>query len=155
MGFDDIIAGKRFGGLTAVEFVGHDGRGQALWRFKCECGHEKITRAYSARSGMTKSCGCLTRRPKAHNIAGLKFGRLTAIERVGRDSNRNARWRFKCDCGQEIVVLAMIVKAGDTRSCGCLRQDWLKACRARTSAKSGQLDSAGIDIPMTHGTIAE
>lgn len=62
-----LLAGERFGLLTAVSEVGRSSRGAILWLFKCECGREHITRATSARLGKTGSCGCLYGRPGANS----------------------------------------------------------------------------------------
>ena len=53
------ITGQRFGKLTAVERVGNDKRGRALWKCRCDCGRYKVTSLNSLRNGYTKSCGCL------------------------------------------------------------------------------------------------
>lgn len=52
------IAGEKFGRLTAIEPVGVDHIGAWLWRFKCDCGKEVITRGTAAKSGGTTFCGC-------------------------------------------------------------------------------------------------
>lgn len=54
------------------------------------------------------------------NIAGKKFGRLTAIESA---ETRNGRmfWRCKCECGNERIVLREHLTRGSTTSCGCAR----------------------------------
>ena len=52
------------------------------------------------------------------DITGMKFNRLTAIEYAGQGSC-GARWKFKCDCGNEIVTSSYPVRNGKTKSCGC------------------------------------
>lgn len=52
--------------------------------------------------------------------AGQRYGRLTSLEFVERDKNRNAIWRFRCDCGAELVARTGNVRNGSTQSCGCL-----------------------------------
>lgn len=57
---------------------------------------------------------------------GQRFGRLTAIEPAGYKHWRRERrplWRFQCDCGNTIVTLRESVRAGNTRSCGCLKME--------------------------------
>lgn len=49
--------------------------------------------------------------------------KLTAIECVGRKEPGGYLWRCKCDCGNEIVRLTKELRSGQTRSCGCLRDD--------------------------------
>lgn len=50
-----------------------------------------------------------------------KFGRLTAVKFIETDDHGNARWLFACECGEEHVAIAHVVRRGDTKSCGCLR----------------------------------
>lgn len=54
------ITGRRNGRLVAVECVGRNYEGRALWRAKCDCGNEKVVQANNLlRDAGTKSCGCL------------------------------------------------------------------------------------------------
>ena len=54
--------GERFGRLVAVEMVERDQKWRDhKWRFRCDCGGEAITGIKQAKSGHTKSCGCLFR----------------------------------------------------------------------------------------------
>lgn len=57
------------------------------------------------------------------DLTGQKFGKLTAIEPVGRNNRRNILWRCMCDCGNEYVVSSHALSSGNTRSCGCYRSD--------------------------------
>jgi hypothetical protein len=61
---------------------------------------------------------------------GHRYGRLTVIARVGRASNRDALWSSRCDCGSEIEVSASNLRAGHTRSCGCLMRETAAAMGA-------------------------
>jgi hypothetical protein len=49
------------------------------------------------------------------------FGRLWALTRCPSNAHGQARWRCLCDCGNRTVALAMLLRSGQTRSCGCLR----------------------------------
>lgn len=63
---------------------------------------------------------------RAKNLAGKKFGRLTAIERVNPISLQSAFcvwWRCQCECGQIASVSAASLMSGKTKSCGCLRRE--------------------------------
>lgn len=53
------------------------------------------------------------------DYTGKRFGFLTAVSFAGR-VNKKTRWLFRCDCGNERTILAHTVRAGRTRSCGCL-----------------------------------
>jgi len=53
------LAGLRFGSLVAISHVGFDKFGNRLWRCRCDCGYEKITRAGNLTGGRITSCGCV------------------------------------------------------------------------------------------------
>jgi hypothetical protein len=55
----DMI-GRRFDRLIVVSDAPSDARQQAMWKCRCDCGQETITRGSDLRFGKSKSCGCLT-----------------------------------------------------------------------------------------------
>lgn len=57
---------------------------------------------------------------KMINITGQRFGRLVAIECVGKNENKSCIWRCKCDCGKEITALTKDLRFGTVTSCGCV-----------------------------------
>lgn len=59
--------------------------------------------------------------------AGDRFARLEAVEFVGLDRRNNVEWRFKCDCGNQLVSRVTSVRCGYTVSCGCHRADVARA----------------------------
>ena len=61
---------------------------------------------------------------KPMNIAGQRFGRLTAVELLPERSRTGARlWRCQCDCGKEKIAPTAALNGGYIRSCGCMMQD--------------------------------
>ena len=68
------------------------------------------------------------------DIAGQKFGRLTAIEHVG-----NSRWRFRCDCGNTHTARQTAVVNGKQKSCGCYLDE-----KSENLSKIGQNDLYGM-----------
>lgn len=58
------------------------------------------------------------------DITGQKFGMLTAIKFVRKDSklakSRSYLWQFKCDCGKLILYARNPVISGHKASCGCI-----------------------------------
>ena len=54
-----IIIGKKYNRLTAIELHCLNERGLKLYRFKCDCGVEKIMPGFYVNLGRIKSCGCL------------------------------------------------------------------------------------------------
>lgn len=59
----------------------------------------------------------------AQDLTGQKFGRLTVIKPIGKNSWGNVVWLCKCDCGQDHIVCASKLKDGHSRSCGCLARE--------------------------------
>jgi len=66
---------------------------------------------------------------------GQKYNRLLTIKFVLMDSRyHKARWKFRCDCGSEIITFANVVRSGKTKSCGCIGTEAkIKHGRAGTS----------------------
>ena len=57
------------------------------------------------------------------DISGMRFGRLTAIEFVGRNKDKRAVWKCICDCGRIVNVTGKSLRNGNTKSCGCYSID--------------------------------
>jgi hypothetical protein len=55
-------------------------------------------------------------------MIGLKFGRLTVLEKV---SGKYGWVRARCDCGVVKDVYASRLRDGKTRSCGCIKREML------------------------------
>lgn len=72
--------------------------------------------------------------PAALNISDQRFGRLVAVESVGSNLTNGRQWLCACDCGASCVVPAGRLRAGKTRSCGCLNDETRgKQCVARNT----------------------
>jgi hypothetical protein len=55
--------------------------------------------------------------------AGMRFARLVVICRADNNGQGSAQYQCRCDCGAETLVRAYSLRAGKTRSCGCLASD--------------------------------
>src|SRR5580704_13207476 len=54
---------------------------------------------------------------------GAKYGRLTVIDaEYGKDGRGNFLALCQCECGNQKVILHHSIRAGCTRSCGCICQ---------------------------------
>jgi hypothetical protein len=118
------LSGKRFTRLIVVTFAGKI-NGHRCWNVVCDCGVEKVVRGEALLNGRTQSCGCLQKERTTCDIAGQRFGRLTALEpTTKRDTNGSTIWRFLCDCGTVCEVSIKNVYPNRqgycTKSCGCL-----------------------------------
>jgi hypothetical protein len=78
---------------------------------------------------------------KAINLVGRVFGRLTVLARAGSTDRAPPRplWRCRCACGEETVVLAESLRAGRTRSCGCLRAEIARELSPRSPSLVGEV----------------
>ena len=56
------------------------------------------------------------------DLVGQKFGRLTVVSRVKRE-RLGTYWLCCCDCGLTKEVRTSSLKAGSTKSCGCLYKE--------------------------------
>lgn len=119
------ITGKRFGRLVAVEFMYYDNKYRDCWLFTCDCGNKKVMPAAHVKWGRVRSCGCLAKERitslNKQNIAGEKYGRLTAIRPTKRrDVSGSIIWECICECGNKALYSVNRLKQGRTKSCGCL-----------------------------------
>lgn len=63
---------------------------------------------------------------KFQDMTGMKFGRLTVLERVPNLPNsRVTRWKCKCDCGNVVFVNRNNLLHKKCKSCGCLAKEEL------------------------------
>ncbi len=69
-------------------------------------------------------------RPR-RDLTSQVFGRLTVTRLSSITSYKNVRWECKCSCGNIVVIARSHLVDGNTKSCGCLRED------LRLNAKPG------------------
>ena len=53
------------------------------------------------------------------DLTGMRFGRLTVIEKTEERRSHRVIWLCKCDCGNEVKVMSSNLITGHTKSCGC------------------------------------
>lgn len=127
MGKFQNLVGQTFGRLTVIERVENNKAGRVCWKCRCTCGNEVIVTGHDLKNGDTKSCSCLNKEKISErslkNLVGMTFGRLTVIERAGSDKHKNALWRCRCTCGNEIFVVSQKLLSGHTQSCNCLNRE--------------------------------
>lgn len=76
------------------------------------------------------------------DLTGQRFGRWVVVERQPNSKNGSARWKVKCDCGNESTVYGFTLRNGETKSCGCLN--------AELASKRQQINPTCL-LTKTHG----
>lgn len=71
---------------------------------------------------------------KAEDLTGRRFGRLTAMEHLGKGV-----WLCRCDCGAEKQIRSGALKSGRTASCGCLQRESRERHKDLTGQRFGRL----------------
>ena len=74
-----IKPGDKLNRLTAVEFEYIGPHHRRHFKFRCDCGREKIISAEAVISGNTKSCGCLSRETKAAKALPGHIGAMRQV----------------------------------------------------------------------------
>lgn len=67
------------------------------------------------------------------DLTGQRYGQLVVLEEAepgeSKSGNRLRRWLCQCDCGNKKVIWQGVLRAGRTKSCGCLnhstKRDWM------------------------------
>lgn len=65
-------------------------------------------------------------------LAGRVFGRLTVLPLVRMNPTM---WLCRCECGTELYIRAATLKAGISKSCGCLQKDLAKVAHTTHGMK--------------------
>lgn len=65
--------------------------------------------------------------PRAIDMRGNVFGRLTVVEPAGHTADGRLSWRCRCECGREVVAAGKHLRNGGTRSCGCIVKERIAA----------------------------
>ena len=140
-----VKPGEVYGLLTVIAELAERDRGGRVFLCRCDCGSTQAVRAVELRAGKTRSCGRLRRDrrgwrpvppPAIH--PGERYGRLVVLREAERPSSGGARaYVCVCLCGRETTVRGSNLKRGQTRSCGCLLQDYRRRGGRRVTDASG------------------
>lgn len=71
------------------------------------------------------------------DMTGRRFSSLVVVAEH-RESAR-VKWVCQCDCGGQVIVQSADLKAGHTRSCGCLQRE-ITIGRNKAMASHGECD---------------
>ena len=116
------LTGKKFGRLTPKEYV----KG-GKWICECECGNIIIVDTRNLNSGHTKSCGCLQKEKASQNtydMSNYEDDNIKVLSRDGSDEQQIAMWKCLCkNCGNIFSTRGSSIRAGYTKSCGCVHSE--------------------------------
>ena len=114
------LTGQTFGRLTVTSQTDKRSKDACIvWNCTCECGKTKEVPTNYLTSKSVQSCGCLWR---LEDIVGQTFGYLTVIKITEKRSPKGyVIFECKCKCGNMKLVEGSPLKAGNVRSCGCLK----------------------------------
>jgi hypothetical protein len=139
------LADQRFGRLVALRPCDRRKDGRMRWLCVCDCGRELEVGGDCLRTGHARSCGCL----RFIDITGQRFGRLTALKRVGKN-RLGGLWNCQCDCGAHCVVACATLRSGTIKSCGCLRTS-----HAKNHSTPGPSEQQHPSIPAEHEALGD
>jgi len=63
--------------------------------------------------------------PRFLDRINMRYGRLTVIKHEGKDKRGKHLWLCICDCGKEKIVVSDNLSSGKSKSCGCLKKEFL------------------------------
>lgn len=68
---------------------------------------------------------------RASVSAGDRFGRLVVVSAAAKSRTGRSRFLCECSCGQQRIVFGSALRAGLTKSCGCIRRETAAALGRR------------------------
>jgi hypothetical protein len=120
---NEELLNKKFGDLIVLKVLKPDKYYSVNCICLCTiCNNETIIRFSELNKGRTCCRICSMKSVWENNkidISGNKYGLLTAIEE-SKDMGYPF-WKFKCECGNEIICDKGNVMGGFRKSCGCLK----------------------------------
>ena len=124
------LIGNTFNRLTVIRLNNEKSPdGRFLWECKCDCGSNEvvIATAKDLKCNRKRSCSCLRNKKQklTVDLTGKEFGLLTVIK-LRRDLQKEDKqfvWECKCICGEISYVLTRNLQSGQTKSCGCLKEN--------------------------------
>ena len=116
------LTGQKFNYLTVLEITEKRGSNrEAIFKCQCICGNIIEVSGKTLQNGGRESCGCIRKQNKVKDLKNQRFGKLLALELMPLTGG-HAKWRCKCDCGNETIVSSTHLLSGHTNSCGCLNR---------------------------------
>lgn len=147
------LTGQRFGKLTALRPTEERQKGNVVWECRCDCGNTAYVAAANLMGNRIRSCGCLKKQSRAgSDIAGQKFGSLTAVRPTEQRLGTSVVWECVCDCGKTTFASRGNLITGKSRSCGCSRK-WKNAGSDIAGQRFGSLTAIQPTEERKNGSV--
>lgn len=98
---------------------------------------------------------------KKIDLTGERFGRLVVLGEdpepyVSPKGVKTRRWRCRCDCGNEVIVLqnALTSKKDPTTSCGCSRRDYGEDLTGKRFGRLVVVKKVLLDKKKSNGVVS-
>lgn len=75
---------------------------------------------------------------KYNDLTGKRYGRLLVVELAEKPQNKATKgkyWRCICDCGNEKVVSASLLRKNRAKSCGCLNSERIENLKSHGKSR--------------------
>lgn len=133
------LTGEKHGSMTVLGLNIEERKLKkySKWDCKCDCGN--IFTDTGTRIKNNKVTCCPECFKKENDITGQKFGKLTAIKKIGNS------WECICDCGNHCMRTKSALQTGKTTSCGCDFSEKVKSGKQDKGKKYGKLTVIDID----------
>lgn len=124
------LMGRKINHLTVLRPTEERNKsGCVMWLCRCDCGNEIKVASTILNRQKIQSCGCertkqfiAQNKDRVKDLTGQRFGALTVIEQCPeRSSDKQVIWLCQCDCGNIVKIKGGNLRTGNTKSCGCLR----------------------------------
>ena len=146
------ISNQKFGKLTALYPLDKRIHNSIVWRCQCECGNTRDVPCNLLSYRKVNACNeCMQNirkqkvsQARVKDLTGIRSGFLTVLYPLDkRDENKNRLWHCKCDCGNEIdIIAAKLLSKNPTHaplSCGCKKNEVDHRINNRLGQRYGKL----------------
>lgn len=144
------LAGQRFGRLLVLG-KSHMKK-NTYYKCLCDCGNMTTVVSHLLRSGKARSCGCLRKEVTSDksriDISGKKYGRLLVSNYAFTLHRHRTYWKCICDCGRVVNVSKTNLMSGNTTSCGCFRDEFIRVRFLRENNPMWQGGMSGVPYPI-------
>lgn len=123
------FTGKQIGDFYIIglhgEEITSENKKQRIWKCQCKCGNILYLSTSKINSRTYKCCDdCIKKILSENNFTdetGKKYGKLTALSYVGRNTDNRFLWLCQCECGNLKITTSKSLHAGLCTSCGCIK----------------------------------